>query len=64
MEQFFTVKQLAEILQVNPVTILDAIRDGELEALDIGRGYRISPDAFETFKEKIKVKKQPAEAKE
>lgn len=46
---FLTVKQVAELLQVHWQTVLNYIKGGKLEALRLGKGYRISKEALEKF---------------
>lgn len=48
-EQYQTVKELAELLKVSEVTVRRWIKDGELRAIDIGKGWRISPGDLEAF---------------
>ncbi len=47
--EFFTVEQVAELLQVHWQTILNYIKSGKLEAVKLGKGYRISKDAIDHF---------------
>lgn len=46
---FFTVEQVAELLQVHWQTVLNYIKSGKLKALRLGKGYRISQDALDLF---------------
>lgn len=48
-KDYYTVEELAEKLQVHWQTILNYIRSGELEAMKLGKGYRISDASFESF---------------
>jgi len=50
-EQYRTVKEVADLLQVNEVAVRRWIRDGELRAIDIGKGWRIGPDDLDAFLE-------------
>lgn len=50
-EQYRTVKDVAELLQVNEVTVRRWIKDSELRAIDIGKGWRIGPDDLDAFLE-------------
>lgn len=45
----YTVKQVAEILQLNPVTILRYIHRGKIAALRFGGVYRITEKALAEF---------------
>ena len=46
---FLTVEQVADRLQVHWQTILNYIKSGRLEALQLGKGYRISQKALDKF---------------
>lgn len=46
---FYTVEQVADKLQLHWQTVLDYIRTGKLEAMKLGRGYRIPPESLEKF---------------
>lgn len=46
---YYTVEQVASLLQVHWQTVLNYIKRGDLEGIRIGRGYRISKDALDTF---------------
>lgn len=47
--QFQTVKDVADMLKVGEPTVRRWIKDGELRAIDIGRGWRIAPDDLSEF---------------
>lgn len=47
--EFFTVGQVAELLQVHWQTILNYIKSGKLEAVKLGKGYRIPKEALQHF---------------
>ncbi len=47
--KMLSVDEVANELGVNPETVRVWIRTGELVALDIGRGYRISRDDLDDF---------------
>ena len=47
--QFQTVKDVADMLKVGEATVRRWIRDGELRAIDIGRGWRIAPEDLDDF---------------
>lgn len=47
--QFYTVEQVANNLQIHWQTVLDMIHNGQLSAIKLGKGYRISVEAFEKF---------------
>lgn len=46
---FLTVVQVADTLQVHWQTVLNYIKNGKLEALRLGKGYRISQESLEKF---------------
>lgn len=48
-QEYYTVEELSEKLQVHWQTILNYIRSGELEAVKLGKGYRISKKSFDSF---------------
>ncbi len=46
-EKIYTVKQVADILQVDPRTVRKMITDGELEAFKVRDEYRIRQSILE-----------------
>jgi excisionase family DNA binding protein len=48
-EKMLTVEEIAEELRVHPETVRQWIRDGELIAIDISKGYRILRSDLEAF---------------
>jgi len=46
---FLTVEQVAESLQVHWQTVLNYIKSGKLEAVKLGKGYRISAESLDKF---------------
>lgn len=46
---FFTVEQVAKLLQVHWQTVLNYIKNGKLKAVKLGKGYRISKEALDHF---------------
>lgn len=48
-KEYLTVEQVATTLQVHWQSVLNYIKRGELPAIRIGRGYRISRVALEKF---------------
>ena len=46
---FYTVEQVAELLQVHWQTVLNYIKSSKLKALRLGKGYRITADDLEDF---------------
>lgn len=47
--QFYTVKDVAELLKIGEATVRHWIRDGELRAIDVGREWRVAPIDLEDF---------------
>jgi excisionase family DNA binding protein len=54
-DQYYTVKEVANTLQINPLTVYEYIRTHQLSAIKLGRYYRISCDDLRIFLEKKKV---------
>lgn len=48
-EQYVTVKEAASLLKMHWQTVLNYIKRGELKAVQLNKGYRISHDAIEQF---------------
>jgi excisionase family DNA binding protein len=51
-----TPEQVAGILQVHILTIYSYIREGRLDAIRLGRSYRITPQDLEQFIEANRIK--------
>lgn len=47
--KFHTVQEVADILQVHWQSVLNYINSGKLEAVKLGKGYRISETALKKF---------------
>lgn len=47
--EFLTVEQVAELLQVHWQTVLNYIKARKLKALKLGKGYRIPKKALDKF---------------
>jgi len=60
MNSLFTPEQVAEILQVHILTIYGYIRRGKLDAIRLGRSYRIIPKDLTRFIESNRIKNQQA----
>ena len=52
-----TPEQVAEILQVHVLTVYSYIRQGKLDAVRLGRTYRIVPKDLELFIKSNRIKK-------
>lgn len=48
-DTYQTVKELADRLKVNEATVRQWIREGNLRAIDIGKGWRIADSDLEAF---------------
>jgi excisionase family DNA binding protein len=48
-KKYHTVEQVASLLQVHWQSVLNYIKRGDLTAIKIGRGYRISQEALDAF---------------
>lgn len=47
--KFHTVQEVADIMQIHWQSVLTYIKCGKLEAVKLGRGYRISETALQKF---------------
>ncbi|GAC1394496.1 MAG: hypothetical protein PVS3B3_25020 [Ktedonobacteraceae bacterium] len=47
--EYVTVKQIADNLGVSVQAVRNWINGGELQAIDLGRGYRIHKDEYRRF---------------
>lgn len=48
-QKFITVKEAADILRLNIITVYEYIKRGELKALKLGRNYRVEVREFNRF---------------
>lgn len=46
---YYTVQEVADLLKLHWQSVLTYIKKGELEALKLGKGYRISQQALDDF---------------
>lgn len=51
-----TLKDAAKLVNVEPVTLRRAIKAGELEAVELGRGYQVTREALQAWIDSKKVK--------
>lgn len=49
-----TIREVAELLRVNKMTIYRAIKAGKMTAYKVGKDYRIKQEEFENYLSKIK----------
>jgi len=61
-DNLLTPEQVAKILQVHVLTVYSYIRRGNLDAVRLGRSYRIIPEDLALFIESNRVKKQAIKA--
>lgn len=54
-KQFYTAKELADLLQVNIMTIYRYIKSGKLQAYKIGKEYRIDHKTFKDFLKNVRT---------
>ncbi|MBZ0163296.1 MAG: helix-turn-helix domain-containing protein [Notoacmeibacter sp.] len=50
-EKYQSAKEAADLLEVSEATVQHWIKDGELRAIDIGRGWRIRSHDLDAFLE-------------
>ena len=54
LPRFLTVREVAKVLHVSPWLVRELIKRGELQVHVVGRNQiRISPEAFESYKQSI-----------
>lgn len=56
-KEFYKAEDLADVLDVNIMTIYRYIKSGRLKAYKIGKEFRIDKEEFGLFLEKNKVNK-------
>lgn len=49
MKEYYTTKEVADKLNIKTETVTYYIRKGELEAIHLGGGYRITEDDLQQF---------------
>ncbi len=54
-KEFYKAEELAELLQVNIMTIYRYIKAGKLQAYKIGKEYRIDKKTLEDFLESVRT---------
>lgn len=55
-KEFYKAEDLAQLLEVNIMTIYRYIKAGKLKAYKIGREFRIDKIEFQNFLNKVKTK--------
>ncbi len=48
-KKYYTVQEVADLLKLHWQSVLTYIKKGELEAIKLGKGYRISQQALDSF---------------
>lgn len=48
-KKYYTVQDVADLLKLHWQSVLSYIKNGELEAVKLGKGYRISQNALDSF---------------
>lgn len=48
-KKYYTVQEVADLLKLHWQSVLTYIKNGELEAVKLGKGYRISQLALDSF---------------
>lgn len=48
-DQYQTVKEVADRLRVSEATVRGWIKDGELRAIEVGKGWRIADSDLDAF---------------
>jgi len=61
--EMLTAAEVAEILEVHPRTVGEYIRDGKLQAIQLGGGWRVSEDSLREFVKWLTEVKPPAGSK-
>lgn len=48
-KKYYTVQEVADLLKLHWQSVLTYIKNGELAAIKLGKGYRISQQALDSF---------------
>ena len=59
IRNFYTVKELAALLVVKPITIYRMVDRGQLPAIRIGKSLRFDPADIEAFLDRIRINPPP-----
>ena len=57
-KRYYTVRETAKMLNLAEATIRKWIRDGELKAVKLGRGYVINIEGFSTMNGKLTIEQR------
>lgn len=55
---FYTITEVAEILRVSKMTVYRFVHAGELDAVRVGRNYRVHEKSLRSFLDKPVVEEQ------
>lgn len=55
-DEYYTIKEVAEILKVAYLTVYRWVRDEKIKAYQLGKEYRIKRDDLDKFMESSKYK--------
>jgi len=55
VEKLYTTEQVAQLLQIHPLTVLKYIKAGKLRAIKLGRVYRIRESELQKFLERDSI---------
>ena len=55
VEKIYTTEQVAQLLQIHPLTVLKYIKNGKLRAIKLGRVYRIRESQLQEFLEQDSI---------
>jgi excisionase family DNA binding protein len=51
VDRLYTTEQVANLLQIHPLTVLKYINSGKLRAIRLGRVYRVTETSLQKFLE-------------
>ncbi len=57
-DEVYTTEEVADKLRVTPKTVREWIQRGDLNAVDVGQGYRIFKSDYEAFLENRRRRKE------
>lgn len=54
-EEMYTIKEVAAALRMSPMAIYRAANSGKLNALRVGRSFRIPQSAYDAYKKAVQT---------
>lgn len=54
-EEMYTIHEVADALRISPMTVYRAANSGQLNALRVGRSFRIPQSAYDAYKKAIQT---------